>query len=259
MHGINIDLDGVDAEDLAFEVSTQDVQDYISSPEFKSDLVKKLVEATKEKKHIENKLRSISIQLADTERIAKLENILTIAHGYVLRNEVLISDVKELLYNSFENIEQREFLFKNFHTKFYRGTKILNTYKNDAMQKKLTREGYLSKVDLKSKDTPLRYLKYLNKAKNDLLRDQKMKHLEEEVNKLKVRLSEVESLSKENKSSIELIEEKLSDPRKISLYRLKIQAPSMTYKELSEKFGVSLRTIKYWSKEISEVQNEVQR
>lgn len=267
MHGINIDLDDVDIEDLTFEVSTQNVQDYISSPEFKSDLVKELVEATKEKKHIENKLRSIAIQLADTERIAKLESILAIAHGYVLRNEELVSDVKELLYNSFDDIEQREFLFKNFHTKFYRGTKILNTYKNDAVQKKLTREGYLSKVDLKSKDTPLRYLKYLNKAKNDMLRDQKMKHLEEEVDKLKIetnlvkikyeelssRVNGTEERTTSVETKLQTIEKRLNNENKFRVYKLKEENPHISSKEISIIIGVSIRTITSWLKEIRDL------
>ena len=267
MHGINIDLDDVDAEDLTFEVNTQDVQDYISSPKFKSDLVKKLAEATKEKKHIENKLRSISIQLADTEKIAKLETILAIAHGYVLRNEGLINDVKELLYNSFEDIEQREFLFKNFHTKFYRGTKILNTYKNDAMQKKLTREGYLSRVDLKSKDTPLRYLKYLNKAKNDLLRDQKMQRLTEEVEKLKIetnlvkikyeelssRVNGTEERTTSVETKLQTIEKKLNNESKFRVYKLKEENPRISSKEISTIIGVSRRTITSWLKEIRDL------
>lgn len=165
--------------------------------------------------------------------------------------------------------------FLNIKNKVFRkmGVKVfdLDEHKEHPIQKRLVREGYLSKNEIKRRSTPNQHISYVKKQRDsrdiDRDTDQRMKALEQRVLGLEVATtsvvlqqiamsSAINELQEHMKDIQDRLKDKIKDVRKISLYIMKSSDNNLSYNKVSETFGVSKPTAIKWYKEVENALND---
>lgn len=252
-----LELDGLAQQEVAYE------EDMLRGAR------QKLIDLNIEQKALTIQKKNILSSLADKEKISRLFELLKMAHKGILEDQ---GELDEILLESFDNNQETVDFFKKYkHDKFYRSKEVFDEFSSNPVQVAMVRTKSVSKRDIGKAETYHQHLNYMHSAKQ-------IHDLKERVNRLEQRelinkfesslnlgavfrsISELEERVSTNEEVISgVIDElvKLSDrgidTRKLLAHKLKLENPNLKNKELAKQFGVSVRTVCYWLKDMKDI------
>lgn len=154
------------------------------------------------------------------------------------------------------------------HGSFTKGISLLDKYKDHPVQKQVVKHKNLGRRLLKKQKTAHQHVACVHSAKQQTqmqLEIEELKHkqrIQELKNEARFRLLEsslvnlgqvVNSNAEITLDLIDELEGKGLSPKKVLMYKAKLNNPDLRNNDLAEVFGVTTRTVIRWTKDVEEV------
>ena len=239
-------------------------QEEINSEEFKKQQLKRLSDNARLVKALEwENISILSSFSSDPEKKRKLQDTVSQVYTGVLESNTEEHTIEDIVGFSLDK-EDSDFLHNNRNYQHFNSTEVFEEHLEHPVQKILTKTGHLGKRQINKQKTPMQTLNYVYSAKSSSDRDNRLKDIEKSlaeahhmisllaVNQIGMttQLDQHNKEFKEVKDRLSVVEDKIKDHRKLKLYALYTSNKKTTNKDLSIEIGVSVRTIKYWLKEL---------
>lgn len=240
--------------------------------------MKKLFDIFKQENALQQEKKDILIGLSDKEKIKRLFELIQLAHKGVLKSKGM-QELEDILMESFGgDIDDFEFFKKNKNSRFYKAKDLI------AESKKIPEEAEIlnamkstksfNEREVSKSRTYNHHIKHMHNSKQihelklqieELQKLRTMDKFEQTMNfagvysALSDLTKRVDDNSNRTQAIDEIVEEvvkineKYLDPRKVLAYRMRLENPKVTNKQVADKFGVSVSTIKRWAQEVKEV------
>jgi hypothetical protein len=224
-----------------------------------------------------NQLQLLSA-ISDKEKAGKMLSAVMTAHEGILEREGTLDDVLDM---SFEDKELLKFLIKNKNDRFYKGTEVMDQFKDHPMQKKLVKNKLVGRRELKKKVTAHQHMDYMHKAKSSYTKamstEERMHEFEARIQALETNqvilaanqislgendhvllsnqlvITESQAELEEKVESISSIMEKLKGKEckvnKVHAYLMRKSGKNKS--EIAKAFAVTPRTVLNWVSEIA--------
>jgi hypothetical protein len=125
--------------------------------------LKELIRTNRLMKDLQRNQLQLLSAISDKEKAGKMLSAVMTAHEGILEREGTLDDVLDM---SFEDKELLKFLIKNKNDRFYKGTEVMDQFKDHPMQKKLVKNKLVGRRELKKKVTAHQHMDYMHKAKS---------------------------------------------------------------------------------------------
>lgn len=245
----------------------EEYQEYLQSDEFKKQQLKRLVDNHRLRKSLDLETSSILSTFSDPIKKAKLYKAVSQVWNGVLESDTGVRTIEDIVNISLDTEECVKFLYENKHSNYFPSDKVFDEYLEHPIQKKLTKTKHLGKRQAKKQKTPMQTISYVYSAKSNSDRDDKLISIEKSLAEAHYMISllavnqaglslQVDQNNQQLCDVIErvaLVEEKIKNKRKLKLYALHTSDKKPTTQELAEELGISLRTVKYWLKELRQL------
>ena len=240
--------------------SAEDFTEYLNSPDYRQDQIKKLIENQRLIKQLQQDSIRIASTITDSEKRNKLTEAVSAVHLCVLEQD---GDLESVIKSSLDLTDQL-FLSENRNSKFFKSGEIFDEHKDHPVQKRLVRGKHMNKRLIKKSKTPMDHLKKVHSAKSSYLRDKEIEYIKEEIKVMKAKQAVTESrldgieaftafLGIEATVARQRVQElsiSVNSQEKLKLCMLLESEQKYTQKNLAEILGVSTITVKRWSKEL---------
>ncbi|MBQ0111508.1 MAG: hypothetical protein KBT03_00090 [Bacteroidales bacterium] len=248
------------------DLNMDEYLDYITGDDYRKEQIKKLTENHRALKSLQYENMGILKSFADTENNEKLLSVVNKVWSGVLGSDTEVNSVDDIVNKSLESDETIKFLNDHRNKSYFPSGKVFEEHLKHPVQKQLTKKKYLSKREAKKQKTPMQTINYVYNAKNSSDKDDRMLKIEKSLEEahymisllavnqteLGVQVDQSNVVLKEVQDRLCFVEKHIKDGRKLKLYALYTSAKKLTTKQMSEELGVSLRTTKYWLKEMRE-------
>lgn len=245
----------------------QTYQDRINSEDFKKQQLKRLADNNRLVKALNwENIAILSNFSTDPEKRQKLQNTVSQVYTGVLESNTEEHTIEDIVESSLDK-EASMFLHTNRNYQHFNSSEVFEEHLDHPVQKLLTKSGHLGKRQINKQKTPMQTLNYVYSAKSNSDRDNRLKDIEKSlaeahhmISMLAVNQIDLSSQMLEHseqftevKNRLSVVEDKIKDHRKLKLYALYTSDKKTTNKDLSLELGVSVRTVKYWLKELREL------
>lgn len=242
----------------------KEYQDYLEGEDYRQYQISRLKELHRESKIINLEKINILTSFSDSEKNRRLLEVVNEVWGGVLNTDTQKATIEDIVSMSVEAQEDIDLLKESKNKPNFPSGDVFNMHLEHPTQKKLTKTKHLSKRAAKKQKTPMQTINYVYNAKSHSDRDDRLleieKHLAEmdyklsllAVNQLDIGVHVDNQNSELNliKHRLSIVEDKIKDDRKLKLYAVYTSKKEPSIKEMSTEIGVSVRTIKYWLKEL---------
>lgn len=244
-----------------------DIEEYqkeLFSDEFRKKQIETLTNNYLVMKSIERDNIAILKTFSDPERNEKLVGVVGKVWNGVLDTDTETSSIDDIVLKSLENNELVDFLNDHKNKNYFPSGTVFDNHKEHPEQKLLVKGKYMGKRDCNKQKTPMQTIKYVYKAKSEKDRDERLANIEKSladahymisllaVNQCEINNKMLESSldMQEVRSRLEIVEKEIKDERKVKLYAIYTSKKDLKISEMACEIGVSVRTVKYWLKEL---------
>jgi hypothetical protein len=242
----------------------KDFNENVFSEEYKKEQIKKLSLNYAKLKSLSMENVNILRQFYDPEKNDKVFDCVDKIWLGNLEVDTYEHSLEDIVNLSLECAEDVKFFDENKHKQFFPAVLVMEKHMDHPTQKMLMKEKLLGRRDVKKQKTPMQTIKMIYKVKSDSDQRERLKALEDVVSALQDRQSNFESTITQKTAQIEddvsILKNRLLDvrkvvkkPKKFQLYQLYAEDDGKTNQEMADILGVSLRTVKYWLKELREL------
>lgn len=242
----------------------KEYQDYLEGDDYRQYQIARLKELHRESKIINLEKINILTSFSDSEKNRRLLEVVTDIWGGVLNTDTQKATIEDIVSMSVEAQEDIDLLKESKNKPNFPSGDVFDLHLEHPTQKKLTKTKHLSKRAAKKQKTPMQTINYVYNAKSNSDRDDRLLEIEKHLAEMDYKLSllavnqldigvQVDSQNTELsliKQRLSLVEDKIKDDRKLKLYAIYTSKKEPNIKEMSTEIGVSVRTIKYWLKEL---------
>lgn len=242
----------------------KEYQDYLEGDGYRQYQIARLKELHRESKIINLEKINILTSFSDSEKNRRLLEVVTGIWGGVLNTDTQKATIEDIVSMSVEAQEDIDLLKESKNKPNFPSGEVFDLHLEHPIQKKLTKTKHLSKRAAKKQKTPMQTINYVYNAKSNSDRDDRLLEIEKHLAEMDYKLSllavnqldigvQVDSQNTEIsliKQRLSLVEDKIKDDRKLKLYAIYTSKKEPNIKEMSAEIGVSVRTIKYWLKEL---------
>ena len=233
----------------------------------RKEVIKELIDINYKEKHLKyQKLEMVKL-LADQEKIKQLYELIIRLHEGILETDAKLK-LDEVVQQVLSDKEDLDFFSANKHSTFNRSREVLDLHNDHPVQKKMLSTKSMSVKGFNTTNTYNKHIAYLHNAKQILELKEKVSALEEAntVNEVKESLdisaisNAIDSLAQRVSNTEDVVKgiiDELSkltalgvDPKKLLVYKTKMDNPSLTHRELAKMFNVGIRTIFRWMEQM---------
>lgn len=245
-----------------FDITTY--QEELFSEDFRKKQLETLTNNYRAMKTIEQQNLAILKSFSDPEKNEKLLGVVDKVWSGVLETNTEDHTIDDIVAKSLNSSDLIDFLYQYRNKGYFQSGVVFDNHKDHPKQKLLVKGKYMSKRDCKKQKTPMQTINYVYKAKSENDRDQRMLEIEKSlsdahymISLLAVNQSEINNqLMKtseelqEVRNRLAIVESEIKDSRKVKLYAIYTSKKDLTIAEMAKEVGVSVRTTKYWIKEL---------
>jgi len=242
----------------------KEYQDYLEGEDYRSYQIARLKELHRESKIINLEKINILTSFSDSEKNKRLVEVVTDIWGGVLNTDTQNSTIEDIVSMSVEAQEDIDLLKESKNKPNFPSGDVFDLHSQHPTQKKLTKTKHLSKRSVNKQKTPMQTINYVYNAKSNSDRDDRLLEIEKHLAEMDYKLSllavnqldigvQVDNNTTEMieiKQRLSLVEDKIKDDRKLKLYAIYTSKKEPNISEMATEIGVSIRTIKYWLKEL---------
>lgn len=242
----------------------KEYQDYLEGDDYRNYQIARLKELHRESKIISLEKINILTSFSDSEKNKRLVEVVTDIWGGVLSTDTQNSTIEDIVSMSVEAQEDIALLKESKNKPNFPSGDVFDLHLEHQTQKKLTKTKHLSKRAVKKQKTPMQTINYVYNAKSNSDRDGRLLEIEKQLADMDYKLSllavnqldigvQVDNNTTEMieiKQRLSLVEDKIKDDRKLKLYAIYTSKKEPNINEMASEIGVSIRTIKYWLKEL---------
>lgn len=245
-----------------FNINTY--QEDLFSEDFRKKQIETLTNNYRAMKTIEQQNLAILKSFSDPERNEKLIGVVDKVWSGVLETNTEDHTIDDIVAKSLNSSDLVDFLHQYRNKGYFPSGVVFDNHKDHPKQKLLVKGKYMGKRDCNKQKTPMQTINYVYKAKSENDRDQRMLEIEKSlsdahymISLLAVNQSEISNQlmrtseeMQEVRNRLDAVESEIKDSRKVKLYAIYTSKKDLTIAEMSKEIGVSVRTTKYWIKEL---------
>lgn len=241
-------------------------QECLTGDAYRKDQLRKLADNHRMLKSIQYENFGILKSLSDTEHTKKLLDVVIKVWGGVLEANTESLSIDEIVSRTLVSEEVIKFLNEHRNKPHFQSDKVFDSYIDNTMQRKLVKGKYMGKREAKKQKTPMQTINYVYNAKTSSDKSDRMQKIEKSLeeahymisllavsyNDLGVHMEHNSNEIKEVRARLSAVEKQVKDSRKLKLYAIYTSNKKLTYQEMANEIGISLRTVKYWIQEMKD-------
>lgn len=234
----------------------------ITDNEITRSTKQQLAELYKEERAIKQKKINILSALSDPEVNKRLVGLTTTAVRTIMQNELTEDNLDEQPFSLFTEQDQEFYMERKSKQVYNLHTKVMQDKDIGYSVEPLKENGRLDMRTQRHKKQPSKYIASIAQAK--LLSDlaKKSKEQEERLARLEIaqrhnedRFDQIGNALLVHECKLKALEVLGIDKKKIDMYKIRLENPSLTHSEIASKIGKSRLTVLRWLKEIEELKN----